>query len=71
MVFKLLMVLLSGRFSSNTAFLACFGSAFKSNKYRTGFKYASGSSSLLFLYSVEQRHLFGFHCTILLLLVYK
>ena len=30
MVFKLLMVLLSGRFSSNIAFLACFGSDFKS-----------------------------------------
>jgi hypothetical protein len=67
MVFKEMLVLLSGRLSSNTAVPACFGSDFKSDKYRTAFKSASGSCFLLFQYSVEQRDLVGFHCTVLLL----
>jgi hypothetical protein len=67
MVFKQMLVLLSGRLSSNTAVPACFGSAFKSDKYRTAFKSASGSCFLLFQYWVEQRDLVGFHCTVLLL----
>jgi hypothetical protein len=64
MVFKQMLVLLSGHLNSNTDVPACFGSDFKSDKYITVFNLLPGLALCSSSTELNNDFLVEFHCTV-------